>query len=124
VLGGEVEEGEQRLGVVDDLGHRLGPLGPELVCEGVDGTNGVLAVLGVTDLGQGPAGRGLDRGGKAVEAVGDLVHPAPLRSGLGEHLAQRTPEPEGSVAHGQHRCPHAAAAQVPHRSAQDSVGSR
>jgi hypothetical protein len=54
VLGREVVEREQRLGVVDDLDHRLGPLHRELRSKGIDNAHRVLAILNVADLGQHP----------------------------------------------------------------------
>jgi len=41
--------------------------------------------------------------GQRVEHVADLVPPAPLLAGLGEHLADRGPEPQGTVADREHR---------------------
>jgi hypothetical protein len=82
VLGREVEEREHLLGVVDDLGDGLGPLRLVVPLEGRDGRQGVVAVLGVTDLRDGAAGgrlRGLRQG---VENVGGLMEPAPLGPGL------------------------------------------
>ncbi len=40
--------------------------------------DGVVAVLGVSHLGQGPSGAGLSRGGKGREGAGHLVHSAAL----------------------------------------------
>ncbi len=70
------------------------------------------AVFGVTDLGQHPPRCRLHGLGQGVDDVGRLVHPAALRPGFGEHLAQRPPEPEGAVADSEHRCPHPAPAEV------------
>ena len=50
MLGREVEERQQRLEVVDDLGDRLGPLAAEVVRERVSRPHGVVAVFGVADL--------------------------------------------------------------------------
>jgi hypothetical protein len=47
--------------------------------------------------------------GQRVERVADLVPPAPLLAGLGEHLADRRPEPQGTVADREHRRGHATA---------------
>ena len=44
--------------------------------------------------------------------IGLLVEPAPLLTGRREHLAHRFPEPQGTVADGQHRGAHPAAAAV------------
>jgi hypothetical protein len=43
------------------------------VGEGVDRPQRVMAILGITDLGQHAPGRGLGRGGQGVEDVGHLV---------------------------------------------------
>ncbi len=40
------------------------------------------------------------------------MHPAPLVCGLGEDLAECSPEPECAVTHGEHRGGHAPALQV------------
>ena len=40
------------------------------------------------------------------------MDPATLGSGGGEHIAQRRPQPKGAVANRQHRCLHAAPAQI------------
>ena len=77
MLGGEVVEGQQRLGVVDDLRHRLGVFRGEQLAELADGDLGVATVLGVADLGDGPAVGRLRRLGQAVEQVGHLVHLMP-----------------------------------------------
>ncbi len=75
------------------------------------GVESVAAVLGIPDLGQ----RLFARDGHSwagTENVRDLVEPTALLSGLREHLAQRTPEPERAIAHGQHRGAHPAACAV------------
>ena len=59
MLGWEVEEAQQLLGVVGDLGHGLGPLDAVVAGARVDGTPGVVAVGGIADLGQGLGGAGL-----------------------------------------------------------------
>jgi hypothetical protein len=112
VLGGEVEEHEQRLEVVDDPGDRLRPLRAELLGERVRRPHGVVAVLGVADLRQHPFGRGLLRLRQRGHDVGDLVHPATLRARLGPDVAQRRPEPQRPVPDGDHGGAHAPSAQV------------
>ena len=57
--------------------------------------------------------------GERVEDVGDLVEPAALLAGGGEDVTQRGPEPERSVADGEHWRSHAAALAVP-----EQVGPR
>ena len=69
MLSGEVEERQQRLEIVDDLGHRLGPLRCELVSERVHGAHRAFAVLGVADLGQHPPGGRLGRLRQRVQDV-------------------------------------------------------
>jgi hypothetical protein len=69
VLGGEVVEGEEHVGVIGDLGDRLGPLRSIVPLEGFDGGEGVVAVLGVSDLCDRPAGSRLRRLRQRVEHV-------------------------------------------------------
>ncbi len=75
VLGGEVEETQQRPEVVAQLLSGLRPLGTELVVEGLGGVAGVLAVLGVSHLGEHRLSERLDGLGQGIEDVGGLVHP-------------------------------------------------
>jgi hypothetical protein len=60
MLSREVEEGKELLGVVGDLGHRLGPLDAVVGREGVDRPLGMAAVLGPDELVEGTAGAGVD----------------------------------------------------------------
>jgi hypothetical protein len=53
VLGREVVEREQFVLIVDDLADGFGELGAVGELERGDGASGVVAVLGVPDLGQG-----------------------------------------------------------------------
>jgi hypothetical protein len=69
----------------------------------------VVAVLGVPDLGKRRLRAGLGGPGQRVEHGGNLVEPAALFSGLGEHVAQRGPEPERTVTDREHRSAHPAA---------------
>jgi hypothetical protein len=73
----------------------------------------VATVLGAEDLVQRPAGAGLHALGERGKDIGDLMDPAALLPGGGEHLPQRPPQPQRAVAHHHHRRPHAAAAAVP-----------
>jgi hypothetical protein len=59
VLGRVVEEGKQRLGVVDHLGDRLGPLGAVVADQRLDRALGMRAVLGPDDLVQRAARAGV-----------------------------------------------------------------
>jgi len=52
VLGGVVVERQQHVYVLGDLGDRLGPLGAVVGLERLDRLQGVVAVLGVVDLGE------------------------------------------------------------------------
>src|SRR5436190_10925074 len=78
VFGGEVVEGQQLLGVIDDFRHRLWVLGAEQVRKRRDRLLGVLAVLGVADLRQGLARRRMRRLRQCVQYVGRLMHPVAL----------------------------------------------
>jgi hypothetical protein len=113
MLSWEVEEGEQFFGVVGDLGHRLGPLGPVVAREHLDRTNSVVPVGGVADLGQGPAGAGLHAGGQTAEHVGGLVDPVALVAGSWEDVAERRPQPQRAVPDRDHRRLHPAPPQIP-----------
>jgi hypothetical protein len=102
VLGGEVEEREQRVELAGDLGGRLGELG-EPVGEALHGDEGVGAGLGPVDVGDSRLGFGMHPFGHDVETVRGPVHPTPLLSGGGEHVTQppqnpRAPSPTASTA--------------------------
>jgi hypothetical protein len=112
VLGRIVEEGKQRLLVVDHLGDRLGPLDAVVADQRLDRPLGVGPVLGADDLVERPAGAGLHALGQGSQDVGDLVHPAALLAGGGEHLAERPPQPQRPVADHHHRRAHPAPAQI------------
>src|SRR3982075_3055355 len=75
------------------------------ICRGL----GVVLVLGVPDLGERLLRARLGGLGQRVEHVADLWPPAPLLAGLGEYLADRGPEPQGTVADREHRRGHATA---------------
>ena len=113
VPGREVEEAQQRLGVVGDLGHRLGPLGPVVAGEPLDRPLGLVAVGGVADLGQRRAGAGLHRSRQAAQHVGDLVDPVTLLTGGREDVPQGRPQPQRAVADRDHRRLHAPPTQIP-----------
>jgi hypothetical protein len=73
VLGGVVVERQQHVEVVADLRDRLGPFGAVEVDERSGGVGGVLAVLGVVDLGQRSLRAGLGRLRQRGEDVADFV---------------------------------------------------
>ena len=78
--------------MLGDLRDRLGPLGAVVGLERLDRLQGVVAVLGVVDLGERGFRtwvRRLRQGGKNIGAD---VEPAPLLAGGGEHLPQGLPE--------------------------------
>ncbi len=77
-----------------------------------DRGQGVPLVFGVPDLGQGLLRAGMGGLRERAEHVGDLVEPASLLPRGGEHLAQRTPEPECAVADREDRGAHAPAGGV------------
>ena len=72
MLGGEVEEPQQFLGVVGDLGHGLGPLDAVVTGECLDGTAGLVAVGCVADLGQRLARAGLAGLGRQASTLATL----------------------------------------------------
>ncbi len=112
VFGGEVVEREQLVEVVGDLRDGLDELGAVGQLERRHGTAGVVAVLSVPDLGQGllrARGGGLRQ---RRQHVTDLVEPAALLPGGGEHLPQRRPEPQRAVTDGQDRGAYPAAGTV------------
>src|SRR6266536_3405072 len=108
VLGGEVVEREQLVEIVGDLGDGLAELVAVGQLERGHGAAGVLAVLGVPDFGEGLLRPGVGGLGQRGEHVADLVEPAALLPGGGEHLPQRRPEPQRAVAGGQDRGAHPA----------------
>jgi hypothetical protein len=84
---GRVVEREQLVEIVGDLVDCFAELGAVGQLERRHGAASVLAVLGVPDLGQGLLRAGVRGLGQGAEHVGDLVEPAALLAGLGEHLA-------------------------------------
>jgi len=108
VLGREVVDRQQLLDVVGDLRDRLRELRPVGGLERLHGVEGVPAVLGVPNLREGLLRPGMRRLRQRAKYVSDLVEPAALLAGRGEHLAQRAPEPECAVADREHRGPHPA----------------
>jgi hypothetical protein len=110
---GIVKEAQQPLGLAGDLGDGLGPLDAVVGREGVDGVLSVATVRGQDDLGQGPAGAGVDALGRRAKDIADHMDPASLLAGGGEDLPQRPPQPKRPVADHHHRRPHATATKVP-----------
>lgn len=105
-LGGKVVERQQLLDVVGDLLHRLGPFRAVDVHEDGDRLEQVLAVLGVVDVLQSPAGSGLRRLRQGVDDIGCFMNQAPLVTGLGKDLREGSPEAERAVTDGQDRGAH------------------
>jgi hypothetical protein len=106
VLGREVVERQQPFEVVAELVGSLGPARAELGVEALGRCHGMVAVLGVVDLGQHVLGGRLHRLGERFEHVGDLVDPVALLAGFGLHVALRHPEPERPVTDRHDRGPH------------------
>lgn len=79
MLGGKVEEGEQRLAVLGQTGDCLVVLGAIFVGEHVDRGLGRRACRGAIDLTQIDLHVDLDREGDLVQHVGRLVNPDPMR---------------------------------------------
>src|ERR1700751_640829 len=98
VLGGEVEEGEQRFAVLGKTGDRLVVLGVVFVSEHVDRSLGRRAGWRAVNLAKVDLHVDLDREGDLVQYVGGLVNPTPLVSGARKDLLDRLPEAERAVA--------------------------
>ena len=99
VLGGEVEEGEQRVTVPGQALGRLGVLRPILLDEDRDGCFGRRSRRRRGDLADVGLHGALHGFRHLVEQVGGLVQPAPLVTGGGQNLVERLLETEGAVAH-------------------------
>ena len=80
--------------------------------------------LGVTDLTERGTGGRLGRFRQGIHTIRHFVDPRPLVSGVGKDLGEGAPEPESTVADGEHRCPDARRLRSLSTSAQDSVDSR
>src|SRR5665648_1001696 len=111
---GCVDRAPAVLGGLDELErHRdpggPGPLDAVVGRERRGGDSGVVLVLGLPDLGQGGLRPGVGRLGQSAQHVGDLVEPAPLLTGAGEHLTQRGPEAQRPVPDREHGGAHPAA---------------
>jgi hypothetical protein len=87
MLGRVVVEPEQYIKIIGDLRGCFRPLGPELGGEAGRRRLGVGLVFGVIDLRQRRFRGRLRRLGRGVEDVADLVSPAALLFGVGEHVA-------------------------------------
>src|SRR6516162_10584208 len=84
VLGGEVEEGEQRFPVLREAGNGLIILGVVFVSEHIDRYLGRRAGWRAVDLAKVDLHVDLDREGDLVQYVGGLVNPTPLGLVLGK----------------------------------------
>ena len=98
VLGGEVEEGEQRFPVLGQTGDRLVVLGIVFISEHVDRCLGRRAGWRAVNLAKVDLHVDLDREGDLVQYVGGLVNPTPLVSGARKDLLDRLPEAKRAVA--------------------------
>ena len=98
VLGGEVEEGEQRITVPGQALGRLRVFRPILLDEDRDGGFGRRSRRRRGDLADVGLHGALNGFRHLVEQVGGLVQPAPLVAGGGQDLVEGLPEAEGAVA--------------------------
>src|ERR1700730_2672831 len=98
VLGGEVEESEQRFPVLGQTGDRLVVLGIVFVSEHINRCLGRRAGRRGVNLAKIYLHVDLDREGDLVQYVGGLVNPTPLVSGARKDLLDRLPEAERAVA--------------------------
>jgi len=109
VLGRIPVELQQHLGIVDDLRDRFRILRAVVDLERLDRDLRPVDVFGVEDLPhrrERARMRRLRQRGKHIRL---LVPPTTLLTGIREHLAQRGPESQRTISHGQHRGPHATA---------------
>jgi len=112
VLSRVVVEREQLLFIARNLRDGRGELRAVGSGERLDGLTRLVLGLGVPDFCQGllrTRVRGLRQ---RAENVCDFMESAALFPRLGKHIAQRLPEPECSVAGGQHRGAYTAAGAV------------
>jgi hypothetical protein len=86
-------EFKQHVGVVDDLGDRLGVLGTVVDLECLNRDLGLVDVRSVVDLPKRCQRTGMRRLRQRGRNIGLFVPPATLLSGVGEHLPQGGPEP-------------------------------
>src|SRR4051812_50160248 len=98
VLGGEIEEGEQRFPILGQAGDRLVVLGAVFVGEHVDRRLGRCAGRRAVNLAKVGFHVDLNREGNLVQHVGGLVNPTALVPGAREDLFDRLPEAERAVA--------------------------
>src|SRR5204863_6222228 len=98
VLGGEVEEGEQRFPILGKAGDRLLVLGTVFIGEHVDRRLRSRAGRRAINLPKVCLHVDLDREGDFVEHIGGLVNPTPLMPGAGKYLLDGLPEAERTVA--------------------------
>ena len=89
ILGGVVVERQQHVDELGDLHDRLGPLGAVVGIECFDRGQGVVAVLGVVDLGQRSFRTWVRRRRQGGKNIGADVEPAPLLTGGGERRRSR-----------------------------------
>jgi hypothetical protein len=104
VLGGEVEEGEQRLAILDQAGDGPIVLRRVLGREGGERRLGRRSVGRQPDLPQVLPSIGLQRLRQLVQNIDRLVDPTALVPGGREHLLQRFPEAERTVTDRQLGC--------------------
>src|ERR1700675_2416755 len=98
VLGGKVEESEQRFPVLGQTGDRLVVLGVVFVGEHIDRRLGRGAGRRAVNLAKVDLHVDLDRESDLVQYVGGLVNPTPLVPGARKDLLDRLPEAERAVA--------------------------
>ena len=98
VLGGEVEESEQRFPVLGQTGDRLVVLGGVFVGEHIDRRLGRRAGRRAINLAKVDLHVELDGEGDFVQHVGGLVNPTPLVPGARKDLLDRLPEAKRAVA--------------------------
>jgi hypothetical protein len=100
VLGGEIEERQQRVAILEQAIDGFVVFGRVFLGEDRHRGFGRSAVLGKPDFAQIPMRIGLNRLRQLVEDVQGLVLPTPLMTRRGERFVQSLPEAKRAVADG------------------------
>src|SRR5215213_6399260 len=99
VVSGVVIEGQEGILLIDDLRDCLGPLRLELTGKLLDGSLGLLLVLGTGDLLDRRLRSTVDALWHRIEHVGGFVDPVAPSPGLWEYVPDGAPEPQCSVSY-------------------------
>ena len=103
VLGREIVEGKQGLGVLGQAGHRAGIFDTVFFLEGLDGGQRGGSGFSAMDIPQIGTHARLHGFRKVVDHVRNLVEPAPLVACAGKDLLEGLPEAQSTIPDGQLR---------------------